>query len=63
VNIFAKNKFDEEIFHAIFFLFILYYYSPFLDGNKKYCTTDLHLTIIDNKLSTKLKKIKTQGKK
>jgi len=35
VNIFAKNEFEEEIFYVIFFLFILYYYFPFLDGNKK----------------------------
>jgi hypothetical protein len=33
VNIFAKNEFEEEIFYAIF-LFILYYYGLFLDGNK-----------------------------
>ena len=52
VNIFAKNEFEEEIFYVIFFLFILYYYLPFLDENKKHCTTDLHLTIIGNKLST-----------
>jgi hypothetical protein len=30
-----KNEFEEEIFHVIFFLFILYYYLPFLDGSKK----------------------------
>jgi hypothetical protein len=35
MNIFAKNEFEEEIFYVIFFLFILYYYLPFLDGNKK----------------------------
>jgi hypothetical protein len=35
VNIFAKNEFEEEIFYVIFFLFILYYYLPFLDGSKK----------------------------
>ena len=35
VNIFTKNEFEEEIFYVIFFLFILYYYLPFLDGNKK----------------------------
>ena len=35
MNIFSKNEFDEEIFHVIFFLFILYYYSPLLDENKK----------------------------
>jgi hypothetical protein len=35
VNIFAKNKFEEEIFYVIFFLFILYYYLPFLDESKK----------------------------
>jgi len=34
-NIFAKNKFEEEIFYIIFFLFILYCYLPFLDGSKK----------------------------
>jgi len=32
---FRKNEFEEEIFHVIFFLFILYYYLPFLDGSKK----------------------------
>ena len=31
VNIFAKNEFED----VIFFLFILYYYLPFLDGSKK----------------------------
>jgi hypothetical protein len=35
VNIFTKNEFEEEIFYVIFFLFILYYYLPFLDRNKK----------------------------
>ena len=35
VNIFVKNEFEEEIFYVIFFLFILYYYLPFLDGSKK----------------------------
>jgi len=35
MNIFAKNEFEEEIFYVIFFLFILYYYLPFLDGSKK----------------------------
>jgi hypothetical protein len=35
MNIFSKNEFDEEIFHVIFFLFILYYYLPLLDENKK----------------------------
>jgi hypothetical protein len=35
VNIFAKNEFEEEIFYVIFFLFIHYYYLPFLDGSKK----------------------------
>jgi len=35
VHIFTKNEFEEEIFYVIFFLFILYYYLPFLDGNKK----------------------------
>ena len=34
VNIFSKNEFEKEIFYVIFFLFILYYYLPFLDGNK-----------------------------
>jgi hypothetical protein len=38
VNIFAKNEFEEEIFYVIFFLFILYYYLPFLDGSKKNIT-------------------------
>jgi hypothetical protein len=35
VNNFAKNEFEEEIFYAIFSLFILYYYFPFLDRKKK----------------------------
>jgi hypothetical protein len=35
MNIFAKNEFKEEIFDVIFFLFILSYYLPFLDGSKK----------------------------
>jgi len=40
VNIFAKNEFEEETFYVIFFLFILYYYLPFLDGKKEHCTID-----------------------
>jgi hypothetical protein len=35
VNNFAKNEFEEEIFYAIFSLFILYYYLPILDRKKK----------------------------
>jgi hypothetical protein len=50
MNIFSKNEFDEEIFHVIFFLFILYYYSPLLDENKK-IVHDI-FTFNNNKLST-----------
>ena len=35
MNNFAKNEFEEEIFYAIFSLFILYYYLPILDRKKK----------------------------
>jgi hypothetical protein len=34
MNNFTKNKFEEEIFYVIFFfLFIISYHFPFLDGN------------------------------
>jgi hypothetical protein len=35
VNIFAKKWIWRRNFLSYFFLFILYYYLPFLDGNKK----------------------------
>jgi hypothetical protein len=63
VNIFAKNEFEEEIFYVIFFLFILYYYLPFLDGSKK----TLHDIFAFNHNSPQnehiYKKIQTQRKK
>jgi hypothetical protein len=64
VNNFAKNKFEEEIFYAIFSLFILYYYLPFLDRNKK----ALHDRFAFNSNSPQIehiakKEYKTQRKK
>jgi hypothetical protein len=35
VNNFTKNKFEKEIFYAIFFLLNLYYRLPLLDGNNR----------------------------
>jgi len=64
-NIFAKNKFEEEIFYIIFFLFILYCYLSFLDGSKKkkkHCTKYLHLTVIVHRLSTSTKNTNTKKK-
>jgi len=64
VNIFTKNEFEEENFYVIFFLFILYYYLPFLDGSKKkHCTIYLHLIVIVHKLSTSTKNTKTEKNK
>jgi len=64
VNIFAKNEFEEEIFYVIFFLFILYYYLPFLDGSKKkkHCMSYLRLTVIVHRLSTSIKNTNTKKK-
>jgi hypothetical protein len=63
VNNFAKNEFEEEIFYAICFLFILYYYFPFLDGNKKtlhyifaFNNNSPHIEHIAKKKSTNTKK-------
>jgi len=55
VNIFAKNEFEEEIFYVIFFLFILYYYLPFLDGSKKKKT--LHVIFAFNSNSPQIEHI------
>jgi hypothetical protein len=58
VNNFTKNEFEEEIFYAIFFLFILYYYLPFLDGNKK----TLHYIFAFNNNSPHIKHIAKKKK-
>jgi len=71
MNIFAKNEFEEEIFYVIFFLFILYYYLPFLNGSKKrkHCTRFAfnnnrpqieHITKKNTKCKEK-KKLKCEG--
>jgi len=52
MNNFAKKmNLKKNFSNAIFFLFILYYYLPFLNEKKHY-KTDLHLAVTVHKLST-----------
>jgi hypothetical protein len=52
----------KQFFYAFFFLFTLFFYLFLLDKNKrKYCTTDLYLTVTVHKLSIYQKK-KTKHK-
>jgi hypothetical protein len=70
VNIFAKNEFKEEIFYAIFFLFILHYYLPFFRWKKKKTLHDIfafnsnspQIEHIYKKYKHKEKKIKQSAK-
>jgi hypothetical protein len=61
---FRKKLIWRRNFLCQFFLFILYYYLPFLDGSKKkYCMTYLHLTVIVHTLSTSTKNTNTEKNK
>jgi len=72
VNNFIKNWIWRRIFLCYFFLFTLYYYLPFFDGNKRnFAQQILHLTEwstdwAHNKKNTKWKeknKTKCEGSK
>jgi hypothetical protein len=63
VNIFTKMNLKKKFSMSFFFLFILYYYLPFLDGSKKkHCTTYWHLTVIVHRLITSTKNTNTKKK-